>query len=204
VAEAPPPGGTVGSTAPPGLSRENLPDRILETLSRGGWGKADVHLVALDGGGRAVVKDFARRPAWVRATLGRFVIAHEARTYARLEGVPAVPRLLGRLDSLAIVLEYRPGTLLSRSLSGRLPAAFMLELAASVREMHARGVVHLDLRHRSNVLAGRDDHPVVIDFASAVTFRPGGIGSRTLQPLLALIDRGAVRKWRSKIPPRLD
>jgi serine/threonine protein kinase len=65
--------------------------------------------------------------------------------------------------------------------------------------MHARGVAHLDLRHRSNVLLTADGTPVLIDFGSAVCLRPGGLAARLLLPLLARIDRGALGKWRAKL-----
>jgi serine/threonine protein kinase len=65
--------------------------------------------------------------------------------------------------------------------------------------MHARGVAHLDLRHRSNVLLAADGSPVLIDFGSAVCLRPGGLAARLVLPLLARVDRGALRKWRAKL-----
>ena len=185
-----------------GLDRQSLPSRIVDTLSRGGWANPDVFLARGRGGRDVVVKDFAPRGRVVRATLGRYLIDREARVYDVLEGLDAVPRLLGRLDRYALVIEYRPGVLLSRSLAGRLPKEFMAELERAIGAMHARGVVHLDLRHRSNILAGDDGHPVLLDFASALVFEPKGWASRILQPLFAWIDRGAVRKWRARIDRR--
>jgi tRNA A-37 threonylcarbamoyl transferase component Bud32 len=103
------------------------------------------------------------------------------------------------LDGAALVIEYRPGVLLSRSLRGSLPPGFIDELERSVDEMHCRGVVHLDLRHRSNVLAGEDGHPVLIDFASAQCFDASTRRGRVLVSLLGRIDQGAVEKWRARI-----
>jgi hypothetical protein len=174
-----------------GLAR--LPSRL---LNRGSMGNPDVSLVELDGA-PVVVKDFAPRPAWVRATWGRFVTAREARAWERLDGHPAVPPFLGRIDGLAFAVAYRPG----RALSTRrgAPPDFVPRLARALDEMHARGVVHLDLSHRSNVLLGEGGAPVLIDFGSAVAFRPGGLGARWLLPLLALLDRRALRKWERKL-----
>ena len=97
------------------------------------------------------------------------------------------------------MVEYRPGSFLSRSLAGQLPAGFVEQLEGAIDEMHRRGVVHLDLRHRSNVLAGEDGRPVVIDFNSALIFdlstRRGRLGLR----LFAGFDRRALRKWRSRL-----
>ena len=179
----------------PVLERSGLAARTIEVLHRGGWANPDVVLVSTDKGPPVVVKDFAKRSAFVRLILGPWINRREARAYRVLRGLSGVPSLLGELDSLALVIEYRPGVLLSRSLAGRLPGGFMDDLREIVRGMHERGVVHLDLRHRSNVLADPNGQPVVIDFASAICVRPGGLLARTLIPLLAHIDWGAVRKW---------
>ncbi len=187
-----------------GLTRADLGTRTVEVLNRGGWANPDVYLVRDDHGELVVVKDFAPRRAWVRLLIGRFLTRRELHAYRALAGSPAVPRLLARLDALALVIEYRPGTLLSRSLAGKLPGEFVSELREAVRSMHERGVVHLDLRHRSNVLAGDDGHPVLIDFASALRFRPGSLLARLLLPVLQQIDWGAVRKWEVRVTNPAD
>jgi hypothetical protein len=60
-------------------------------------------------------------------------------------------------------------------------------------------VVHLDLRHRSNVLLGDDGHPVLLDFATALHLRPERLAGRLLLPVLRRFDRGAVDKWRDRL-----
>jgi serine/threonine protein kinase len=65
--------------------------------------------------------------------------------------------------------------------------------------MHARGLVHLDLRHRSNVLAGEDGHPVLLDFASALHFDPTTWWGRCAVSLLGRIDLRALDKWRARL-----
>jgi RIO-like serine/threonine protein kinase len=169
-------------------------------LHRGGWGNPDVLLVG-HAGRRVVVKDYAPRAAWVRSTLGRWLIAREARVYERLRGAPGVPELLERLDALALVIEYRPGQPLSRQLAASLPASFVPELERRVEAMHRRGVVHLDLRHRGNVLAAADGEPVLLDFASAIRLSPERAPARWLLAGLARIDRRALDKWRDRLRP---
>jgi predicted Ser/Thr protein kinase len=169
-------------------------------LHRGRGRNPDVFLV--DWEGRAVVvKDFAPRARWVRATLGPWLTSREVRAYRALEGHPALPRFLGRLDRLAFALEYRPGQRMAGRLRGTLPPAFADALEEAVRAMHARGVVHLDLRHRSNVLVDEAGAPILIDFASAICFAPRGAWRRLVMPWLARIDLAAVRKWRQKLDP---
>jgi len=173
------------------LDRESLPDRTLAVLNRGGWGNPDVLLVETSSGS-VVVKDYSPRSAFVRRWFGPWMLRREARAYRCLEGIDAVPRLLGELDSTALIFEFRSGILLSRSLAGRLPATFLPELQSAIAEMHRRGVVHLDLRHRSNILAGEDGRPVVLDFATALR-------GRWVVLLLGWLDRRALQKWRVRL-----
>jgi len=178
-------------------SRSELAIQAGRVLSRGGWGNPDVTLFETRHG-PVVVKDFAPRAAWLHP-LGRFIMRRERRAYRQLVGHPRVPRLLGELDPLALCFEYRPGEMLTRSITGRLPPAFLDELREALSGMHERGVVHLDLRHRSNLLAGRDGHPVLLDFASAICFEPGSLAARLILPLLAKIDWRAMKKWDAKL-----
>jgi len=180
------------------LSRSLLREGTRRVLHQGGWGNPDVLLVETEAG-PVVVKDFAPRGRFVRRLLAPRLLAREEAAYRCLEGVPAVPRLLGRLDAEALVFEYRPGVLLSRSLRGTLPDAFLGELSHTIEEMHRRGVVHLDLRHRSNVLAAPDGRPVVLDFASALRFDTSTCWGRALVTLLGWVDRRALEKWRVRI-----
>ena len=145
-----------------------------------------------------VVKDFAPRGAFVRRTLGRLITAREARAWRLLDRhVAAVPRFYGQIDALAFAVEFRPGPYLSRATE--VDAEFVPQLERAVREMHACGIVHLDLKHRDNVLRGEDGRPVLIDFGSALVFKPGGWAARFLMPAFAAIDRSAVRKWTRKL-----
>jgi serine/threonine protein kinase len=59
-------------------------------------------------------------------------------------------------------------------------------------------VVHLDLRNRTNVLRDAQGRPVLIDFGSALVFRPGSLAARWLLPLFAAFDRRALGKWETK------
>ncbi|MDJ0869964.1 MAG: hypothetical protein QNK03_27980 [Myxococcota bacterium] len=180
--------------------REEFADRTVTVLHRGERSHPDVLLVRCDGR-EVVIKDFAPRRWWVRWTVGRFSIGREVRAYRALEGLDAVPRYLGRVDPLAFAIEHRPGRRMSRRLRGQVPGGFVGLLEQAVQAMHARGVAHLDLRHRSNVLIDEAGQPVLIDFGSAVCFRPGSPLRRLLLPWLARIDDAGVRKWRQRLVP---
>lgn len=182
------------------LSRNDLASCTCEVLHRGRARNPDVLLVQTQRG-PVVVKDFAPRGWLVRRGLGPWLTSREIRAYRRLAGHPRVPRLLGRVDALAFAVEYRPGQRMSRRLAGALPAGFADRLAAAVREMHARGVVHLDLRHRSNVLVDAQGEPVLIDFASAIRVPTRGPFARLARAVLGRFDRVAVEKWRQRVEP---
>lgn len=177
-----------------GITRENLPQRVLVTLRRGSWRSPDVLLVEADGG-RAVVKDFAPRARLLRATVGRLLIRREVSIYRALAGLPEIPRLHGRIDAFAFAVEHRGGVRITARRPWTFSPAFVEALGAALAGLHARGVVHLDLSHRSNVRAAPDGSPVLIDFESALRFRAGGLASRTLLPLLRKVDERALAKW---------
>lgn len=145
---------------------------------------------------RFVVKDVRHTSRLFRYTIGRWALWREGRVYRRLAGLEFIPAFVGRLDSDALVLEW-----ISDAPSLRLRDAHPLsehfcdDLQACVDRMHARGVVHLDLRHRTNILVAPDGKPRLLDFEIALFLGP-------LVRLLAWIDRSAVAKYRCRYFPR--
>ncbi|MEN8160247.1 MAG: hypothetical protein ABFS41_09270 [Myxococcota bacterium] len=183
-------------------SRSELAAATERVLNRGGWGNPDVLLVR-HRGGHVVVKDHAGRSAFVRRLLAPWLSAREERAWRALEGHPAVPTFLGRIDRFAFAVEYRPGSSMFSKRRSPMPEGFLAELESVFAEMHRRGVVHGDLRNRGNVLRDEAGHPVLIDFGSALVFRPGSLAARVLLPLFAALDRNALRKWQAKQRKRL-
>ena len=169
-------------------------------LKRGSGFDPDVLLVRGESG-VTVVKDFAPRSRWVRALLAPQAISREVRALRSLAHCRAVPNLLGRLDGLAFAVEHRGGPRMSRRRPWTFSARFAEDLREAVREMHASGVVHLDLSHRDNVRADMLGGAVLVDFGSAKSFAPGGIAYRWLLPLLGALDERALRKWERWLAP---
>ncbi len=171
-------------------------------LHRGGLTQADLRLVEAPEG-RLVLKDYSDRPAWLRHTWGRWMCRREQAAYraiaARIGAPPWLPRFFGSRGPDAFAVAYRPGRPLSRSLADEAPPGFVDEFEAAVRALHEVGIVHLDLRHRSNVLLDDAGQLVLLDFASALRAPPGGLRHRLLIVLFGWIDRRAVRKWRRKL-----
>ena len=178
------------------IRREDL-TRATATLGKRRWYRPVVHLLPLPDGESAVVKDFLPCPAFWRWTYGRFLTSREVRAYERLDGVPGVPRFLGRIDAWAFAAERVPGMDLGKCPKGSLRLEVFDRLAATVAEMHRRGVVHLDLRQRRNVLVDQYGVPRVIDYSSALSLKPGGFLLRLLSP----IDRSGVLKYKRRFLP---
>lgn len=78
-----------------------------------------------------------------------------------------------------------------------LPPGIFADLLALVDAMHARGVVHLDLRQRKNVLIDSEGRAALIDFASSMHFSRDGRVFR----LMKLVDRTAVLKLKNRVTP---
>jgi tRNA A-37 threonylcarbamoyl transferase component Bud32 len=167
---------------------------------RGTGAKADVTLIEIDGV-PLVVKDYARLRAWLRP-IGRLQIRREAAAYERLAGVSGVPAFAGRIDADALAVEYVDGELLAfASVAPAAAARLLAELRAILDAIHARGVVHNDLRGRENVILRRDGALAVIDLAAAVRLRPGGVPHRLFFRFLSLADEAAFLKWKGMIAP---
>lgn len=177
------------------VKRADLRGGGVETIHAGRSIKAD--LLRLDlGDGPIVVKDFGEKSWWVRI-LGRLQIWTEQRAYRRLDGVEGIPRFLGRVDAHALAIEHIDGTPLG-TLPGRARdgAARFARLDKIVAAIHARGVVHWDLRARRNVLIRPDGEIFIVDFAGAMSLRPGGLPHRVLFRWFRSADHSALLKWK--------
>lgn len=143
-------------------------------------------------GRRYVVKDYAAA-AWIyRWTLGRFELLREQRAYERLAGLSFVPRCYGRLDRHALLLEHVEARTLPAAAIDLQPKA-MEQLYSAVAAMHSRGILHNDLRHRTNILVDTAGDVRLIDFAGSIDVRRGW--RHWLFGWLAFVDRSAVVKW---------
>lgn len=171
---------------------------VIRVLRPGLWKKAELRLVRTPHG-LCVEKDYRNLSPLVRLYAG-VTLRREKRAYRALDGVPCVPRCHPAEDGL-LVIEYVDGLPISRLMGGpRGPAAFA-SLCSGVEAMHARGVYHLDLRKRDNLLVTGDDRVWLVDFASATCLRPGTLKDRLLRRILAVVDGFALLKWKSVLAP---
>ncbi len=182
-----------------------LPDRTAlsglkqRVLHPGNATKARVVVAADREGVPFVVKDLLPMHPLARWTYARRVLRREERILRHLSGTPGVPEVIGRIDEDAIAIEFMDGEKVRRKWHAPLIEQATLDLEAKVRELHARGVVHLDLRQHHNVLISAAGHVSLIDFESAVICRGKGPIFRTLQRM----DELAVLKFKAKFAPGL-
>lgn len=154
------------------------------------------------GGKPAIVKDYRGRSLLARSIVGPSLVRREFRILRRLEGLPGVPRALAVLGGAALVVEYVEGRPFSKYQPGDMPGSVYQELCDIVRGMHARGVVHLDLRQKKNFLLTPDNHPCLLDFGGAVAPGPGSI-LRAFLPAMRRVDESALLKVKQRSFPHL-
>lgn len=152
--------------------------------------------------GEFVVKDCSPMHPLVRAFFGRRVKNREIAIYSRLEGAAGIPRFVGLIDRNAFAIEYIAGQTLARQLEKNRLDTALVDLGAVVEELHARRVVHLDLKQKRNVLVKPDARVAIIDFESAMHFGDGFLG-RALFGFLKKRDRAGVVKFKAKYAPYL-
>jgi hypothetical protein len=170
-------------------------------LREGRWANAQVVRATLDGTDWTV-KDFGARAWWVRNLFGRWLLRRELRALRKLAGIEGVPAQAFRVDAFAIAARFVPGVTLDRAPREQMNEAFFLALEALFRAVHARGVVHLDSRGSSNLLATPQGAPALIDFQAAL--RTAWLPP-PLRRLLERIDMGGVYKnWLRHAPASLD
>lgn len=174
---------------------------VVTVIKRGPWTKADILRVSHEGS-EAILKDYSGK-SWPVRLFGRRQLRRERRALRRLQGLSGVPIELGEVPPWGLLMEPVRGEPITRwrrrSPEEILPMVKRLVLL--VDQIHERGVAHLDLRKRDNILVSRDGVPNIIDFNASVCFEPGSLGARLVFPVLRRVDRAAVLKWKSQLAP---
>lgn len=181
------------------LREEDLRSPGTRVLKKGEWGKADILLVT-GSKGIAIVKDFGGKAPPVR-WWGRWQIRREASIYRRLAGVRGVPKYFGRIGKNAMAIEYIEGERISHWRRRELPEALFTRLWSLIEDIHSRGIVHIDLRKRDNILISPSGDVFIIDFNASFRFTPGSPGARYLLPTLRKIDHFGFLKWKAALAP---
>ena len=179
------------------VDRKDIKQKSVSLLE-GGFGKPDLYRVKT-GDKTLMVKDVRKKSFLIRWTLGLWLIHKEWKIYSRLAGVQGIPKAIDRVDRFAFAMEFIPGRPIHRGES--LPSSFFHQLELLLREVHSKGVVHLDLRHKGNILISERGEPFLIDFNSSFYFKERGLLRRLLFPLLTWVDYGGLIKLKERISP---
>ena len=181
------------------MTREEIKRKSI-CLTKGNFGKPDLNQVEVEGRS-LMIKDVGRKKFFLRWTLGLWLIHKEWKIYSRLTGIKGIPRPIERVDRFSFAMEFIPGRPILRGES--LPPSFFHELERVLGDIHERGIVHMDLRHKGNILVSEKGEPYLIDFNSSFAFKEKGFLRRYLFPLLRRVDDGGLLKLKKRIAPAL-
>ncbi len=156
----------------------------------------DVTMASL-GGTRFVEKTYKRRGAPVR-TAGSLLVCWERYIYSKLQGIHGIPELMPSSDRYTLITRFMGGQNL-RETSQSPGKEYFHDLEQLIRDMHSRGVIHLDLRNRRNYGIDDTGKPYIIDFASSIyiPFSP------SLVRLFSPIDWMGYAKVKQRLAPSL-
>lgn len=123
-----------------------------------------------DGNEKYVIK--APHGSGLTRILHKRLLRHEHEAYTRLQGHPNVPRCFGLLDGEYLVLEFIDAPTTRQRPPGK-ESTYHRKLFDAIALMHEKKVAHIDLKRKDNILIKDDDTPVMIDFGTAILYRPG-------------------------------
>jgi RIO-like serine/threonine protein kinase len=182
------------------FDRAALASAERKLLRNGRFANARVERVRIDGTDW-IFRDFASRAFLVRHTVGRFLLGREVRALRRLEGLRGIPSQAFRVDGSSMAARFVPGRALADIPNGPVASDYLVALEALLRQVHARGLVHLDTRGGGNLLIGPDGSPGIIDFQAALSTR---WMPRSLRRWLEDMDMsGVYKKWQRWQPDTL-
>jgi predicted Ser/Thr protein kinase len=177
-----------------------LETATLGFLRRRSRTRPDLRLIEWQGE-RAVAKDWSNAWPPLRPHARR-CLDREWRALETLADLPGVPRPLARLPQ-GIIVSLLAGHPLHQGRWHRQRRAFFDALDACVARIHARGVVHLDLRQRRNILRGANGEPMLVDFEAALVCNPARLSGRIALRWGRRIDRLAILKHKRRYANRL-
>ena len=121
-------------------------------------------------GQKFVIKSAMGRGAIRKAR--QATLEREYSAYLRLQGVAGVPACYGMLAKKYLMMDFIDGVPF-REASWQDRNRWFADLLKIIQTFHSRGVSHGDLKSKSNLIAGRDGKPYVIDFGTTFVQKDG-------------------------------
>jgi len=156
----------------------------------------DVHLIIRQDA-RLVEKTYRNRPLPVRSA-GSLLVWWESFIYSKLKGVSGIPQVVNSPDIYTLTTTFMGGHNL-RDRVNNPDEAYFRNLEELIENLHARGVIHLDMRNRRNYGMDESGMPYLVDFASSIYTPFKG----PLWRLLCRIDWMGYLKVKAKVSPDL-
>ena len=100
------------------------------------------------------------------------MIRHEARVYQQLQKLEGIPVCYGLIDRQYLALEFING----EPIRNKRPInneRYFKSLFEIIEQMHIKGVAHMDLKKKDNLLVTHGDEPCVLDFGAAIIRKNG-------------------------------
>ena len=144
-----------------------------------------------------VEKTYRNRSVPVRF-IGMILTHWERYIYSKLQGITGIPALLPSPDRYTLLTKFMGGSNL-REVSKTPDKSYFSALETLIREMHTRGIIHLDLRNRRNYGIDEKGNPYLVDFASSLYIPMPA----KLRSVLCLIDWMGFLKVKEKLMPSL-
>ena len=163
-----------------------------EILKHDSWAATAIYASATR---RAICKFNRESPILILPMrwLGRALAARERWFMDRLRGVAGVPAGLGPISvggrtlPNAVARTFVAGHALAYD--ERVGDEFFPRLTAILAEVHRRGIAHVDLHKRENILVDEGGRPHLIDFQISWGRPAGRLAAASSGPLLALLQR---------------
>ena len=100
------------------------------------------------------------------------MIRHEARVYQQLQNLEGTPACYGLIDNQYLALEFING----EPIRNKRPINnehYFESLFKLIENMHKKGVAHMDLKKKDNLLVTHHDEPCALDFGAAIIRKEG-------------------------------
>ena len=100
------------------------------------------------------------------------MLRHEALAYQQLQHMKGIPACYGLIDNRYLALEFIEGD----PIRNKRPInndRFFETLFKLIQQMHDKGVAHMDLKKKDNLLVTHHDEPCVLDFGAAIIRKKG-------------------------------
>jgi len=185
-------------------SLQQLREHATTTFRAGGGSRPDVLLIEIDGH-KAVLKDQAGADSAFATLVGPILNWRECKALNKLAHIDCIPDLLSRPSARSFLMSYHQSEQITR-LQNAQPEwpAFFEKLTEAIKQIHAAGVAHNDLRNPTNTLVTPKGEPILVDLVACFCRgQAWNIPNRWLFDKFTQVDLSAITKIKTRVAPDL-